>query len=92
LTRKEKPTHEKTQKCKKAYSSRMITLAKKTKVNSDILIVLDDMLDTRRPYIMVHTDGDIKTEKRRLFTTESKLKREDYSLRRIIIVMIRKMP
>lgn len=74
LTRKEKPTHEKTQKCKKAYSSRMITLAKKTKVNSDTLIVLDDMLDTRRPYIMVETDDiledKIKTEKRRLFTTE----------------------
>jgi hypothetical protein len=74
LTRKEKPTHEKTQKCKKAYSSRMITLAKKTKVNSDTLIVLDDMLDTRRPYIMVETEDinedKIKTEKRRLFTTE----------------------
>ena len=46
LTKKEKPTHEKTQKCKRIYSSRMITLANKTKINSDKLIVLDDMLDT----------------------------------------------
>ncbi len=68
LTKKERKSHEKTQKCKKAYSSRMITLAKKTKVNSDTLIILDDMLDTRRPYYMVHTEGDIKTEKRKIFT------------------------
>jgi len=46
----------------------MITLSKKTKVNSDTLIILDDMLDTRRPYYMVHTEGDIKTEKRSIFT------------------------
>ena len=69
LTRKEKNSHEKTQKCKKAYSSRMITLAKKTKVNSETLILLDDMLDTRRPYYMIDgVMGDIKTEKRKIFT------------------------
>lgn len=72
LTKKEKPTHEKTQKCKKIYSSRMITLSKKTKINSDKLIVLDDMLDTRRPYYMVETEDinedKIKTEKRSIFT------------------------
>jgi len=68
LTRKEKTSHEKTQKCKKAYSSRMITLAKKTKVNSEMLILLDDMLDTRRPYYMIMSDDKIKTEKRSIFT------------------------
>ena len=50
----------------------MITLAKKTKVNSDTLIILDDMLDTRRPYIMVEnedlSEDKIKTEKRKIFT------------------------
>jgi hypothetical protein len=52
----------------------MITLANKTKINSDKLIVLDDMLDTRRPYIMVEsedlTEDKIKTEKRKIFTME----------------------
>ena len=68
LTRKEKNSHEKTQKCKKAYSSRMITLAKKTKINSETLILLDDMLDTRRPYYMIDCDDKIKKEKRKIFT------------------------
>ena len=68
LTKKERTSHEKTQKCKKAYSSRMITLAKKTKVNSEMLILLDDMLDTRRPYYMIMSDDKIKTEKRSIFT------------------------
>ena len=68
LTRKEKNSHEKTQKCKKAYSSRMITLAKKTKINSETLILLDDMLDTRRPYYMIDSDDKIKKEKRKIFT------------------------
>ena len=49
LTKKEKPTHEKTQICKRIYSSRMITLANKTKINSDKLIVLDDMLGYKKP-------------------------------------------
>lgn len=68
LTKKERTSHEKTQKCKKAYSSRMITLAKKTKVNSETLILLDDMLDTRRPYYMIDAEDKVKTEKRKIFT------------------------
>jgi hypothetical protein len=70
LTRKERTSHEKTQKCKKIYSSRMITLAKKTKVTSTILILLDDMLDTRRPYYMVETEEGIKEERGKIFTLE----------------------
>jgi hypothetical protein len=71
LTKREKKSHEKTQKCKRIYSSRMITLSNKTKINSKELILLDDMLDTRRPYIMIEGfDDKIKTEKKRLFTME----------------------
>jgi hypothetical protein len=74
LTKREKKSHENTKKCKRIYSSRMITLANKTKINSDKLIVLDDMLDTRRPYYMVEsedlTEDKIKTEKRKIFTME----------------------
>ena len=91
LTKKEKPTHEKTQKCKKIYSSRMITLANKTKVNSTTLIVLDDMLDTRRPYIMVEnedlSEDKIKTEKRKIFTMEDYYSDETENA----VVMIQKL-
>jgi len=46
----------------------MITLAKKTKINSETLILLDDMLDTRRPYYMIDAEDKVKTEKRKIFT------------------------
>jgi len=55
----------------------MITLSNKTKINSKELILLDDMLDTRRPYIMIEgVDDKIKTEKKRLFTMEDHYSKE----------------
>ena len=69
----------------------MITLANKTKVNSTTLIVLDDMLDTRRPYIMVEnedlSEDKIKTEKRKIFTMEDYYSDETENA----VVMIQKL-
>jgi hypothetical protein len=68
ITKKEKYAHMRREKCKRIYSTKMLTIATKLRVLSDNLVVLDDMLDKRDEYYYILDYDKTKKRKGKIYT------------------------